>query len=55
VRPSSRRASRYLAAALAAAAASLIIVPALADKPPTALDRRAAEVAWIARIVRAKQ
>ena len=39
MRPSFRRASRYLAAALAAAAASLIIVPALADKPPTALDR----------------
>jgi hypothetical protein len=37
VRPFSRRASRYLAAALAATAVSLAIVPALADKPLTVL------------------
>ncbi len=34
-----RRRSRYLATALVALAASLVIAPALADKPPTALDQ----------------
>ena len=39
VTPFSRRRLRYLAAALVATAASLIIVPALADKPLTVLDQ----------------
>jgi hypothetical protein len=39
VRPLARRASRYLAAALVAGAANLVILPALADKPPAAPDR----------------
>jgi hypothetical protein len=39
VQPSTRRPLRYLAAALVATAASLVIAPALADKPLTVLDQ----------------